>query len=77
MLTSMLLLIACSNSNPDSLQSWAYYLVTWNNDVYQMTDEVITEKGQNYYIKDVETRDSIAVLDNGTYFKANKTISLT
>ena len=43
LLISILFLVACSNSNPDSLQSWAYSLVTWNNDVYKMTDEVITE----------------------------------
>jgi len=103
--TSLLLLVACSNSTPDSMQSWAYYLVTWNDAVYQMTDEVVTEVESeigkikkhstnesddlpnlfsNYYkkgtklfkIKDVETSDSIAVLDNGIYYKANKTISL-
>ncbi|MCR8656364.1 hypothetical protein [Paenibacillus endoradicis] len=101
LLTSILLLVACSNSNPNQLQSWAYEVVTWNNQVYTMTNEVITEveseigaikihstnesddlpnlfsnkyqKGTKLFkIKDVEPIDYIAVLDNGSYYKAKK-----
>lgn len=43
LLALMLLLVACSNSNPKSLQSWAYDVVTWNNAVYKVTNEVTTE----------------------------------
>lgn len=30
----------------DSLQSWAYELVTWDGHVYKMTDEVVSEVGK-------------------------------
>ncbi|KAA8747624.1 MULTISPECIES: hypothetical protein [Paenibacillus] len=41
-LTSMLLLVACSNSGHNELQSWAFDVVTWENGVYKMTNETVT-----------------------------------
>ncbi|MEC0126686.1 hypothetical protein [Paenibacillus pabuli] len=43
MLTSMLFLVACSNSNHGELQSWAFDVVTWKNGVYKVTNETVTE----------------------------------
>jgi hypothetical protein len=100
-LTTMLFLVACSNSNQQQLQSWAFDVVTWNNGVYKLTNEVVTEVGDEigiikkqstnessdlpnlfsnkykkgtklFEIKNVETSDYIAIMDNGTYYKAER-----
>jgi len=100
-LAAMLFLMACSGPKEESLQSWAFDVVTWNQGVYQMTSEVVTEvekeigkikkhstkesselpnlfsnkyeKGTKLFkIKNLDTKDYIAVLSEGTYFKAKK-----
>ncbi|MFD0715711.1 hypothetical protein [Paenibacillus sp. GCM10027626] len=100
-LTTMLFLVACSNSNQEILQSWAFDVVTWNNGVYKVTNEVVTEvegeigtikihstnessdlpnlfsnkykKGTKLFkIKNIETIDYIAILDDDTYYKAER-----
>ncbi|XID91972.1 hypothetical protein ACF3MZ_26390 [Paenibacillaceae bacterium WGS1546] len=38
-----LFLVACSSSNQHTLQSWAFYVVTWNHEVYKITNEAVTE----------------------------------
>jgi len=40
-LTSMLLLVACSNSGHNELQSWAFDVVTWENGVYKVTTDIV------------------------------------
>ncbi|MGO4530125.1 hypothetical protein AB4Z30_13680 [Paenibacillus sp. 2TAF8] len=40
-LTSMLFLVACSNSGDGELQSWAFDVITWNNGVYKVTNETV------------------------------------
>ena len=101
MLATMLFLAACSNSSHGELQSWAFDVVTWDNGVYKVTDEVVSEVGDEvgiikkhstnessdlpnlfsnkykkgtklFKIKNIETIDYIAVLDNGTYYKAKR-----
>ncbi|TVX88167.1 hypothetical protein [Paenibacillus agilis] len=39
----LVFLTACTNTKAPELQSWAYYVVTWNNGVYKITDEKVTE----------------------------------
>ncbi|WP_051217662.1 hypothetical protein [Paenibacillus assamensis] len=36
-------LTACTNTKVTEHQSWAYYVITWNNGVYKITDEKVTE----------------------------------
>lgn len=43
LILTTIFLVACSNSNQDQLQSWAFDVVTWNNGVYKVTNEVVTE----------------------------------
>lgn len=38
-----LFLMACSNSKQYNLQSWAFDVVTWNHEVYKITNEAVTE----------------------------------
>lgn len=100
-LIPILFLVSCSNSNQDKLQSWAFDVVTWNNEIYKVTNEVVTEveneigsikkhstnetselpnlfsnkykEGTKLFkIANVETSDYIAILENGTYYKAEK-----
>lgn len=40
-LSSMLLLVACSSSGINELQSWAFDVVTWENGVYKVTTETV------------------------------------
>ncbi|MFD3258017.1 hypothetical protein ACE3MQ_05325 [Paenibacillus lentus] len=54
-----LFLVACLSSNQHNLQSWAFDVVTWNHEVYKITNEAVTEiDGEIGTIKKHSTNES-------------------